>query len=63
MPAYDELRNELDELRSERLTVNESFQKLVEKYNKHAQKIEQLIYLQEQLEREGHKVSWPDFMK
>jgi hypothetical protein len=60
MPAFDELRNELDALRdNQHYTVNDAFHKLVHQYHGTAEKIEQLVLFQEQLEQEGHQVTWP----
>ncbi|MEM9087852.1 MAG: hypothetical protein AAGC93_03815, partial [Cyanobacteria bacterium P01_F01_bin.53] len=61
MPAFDKLRNELDKLRGKGLSVNNAFHKLVKKYHKNAKEREGLLYIQEQLEREGHPVTWPSF--
>jgi len=62
MPAFDELRNQLDKLRQEaNLTVDEAFHQLVEDYNEDAEAMEQLVYFQEELERKGYVVTWPDF--
>ena len=60
MPAFDELRNELDILRSQGLTPDDAFHKLVEDYHENAEKLEHFVHLQEQLECEGHPVTWPD---
>lgn len=62
MPAFDELRDELDILLDNDYEVNAGFQHLVKKYNQHTQIQEDLLLLQEQLESEGHEITWPDFI-
>jgi len=56
MTAYDELRNELDEIGGSEVAA---FNELVSKYGDIAEKIEALTLLKEELEREGHKIEWP----
>ncbi len=58
MPAFDELRNELDRLLEKGYDIDKAFNELVQRYGQNADQIEKLTALKQEKERQGFMIHW-----
>jgi hypothetical protein len=58
MPAFDELRNELDSLLEEGYDIDSAFNELVQRYEQTADQIEKLTLLKQEKERQSFVIDW-----